>query len=87
MPVFQEMHLFLEKIRFNDFTIVDVLTPKSHRLQRMLSVVYNYKLFRDTAFAQFEMLAQDAVRHTSQKPCRIAKELMPCSIGGQDSDI
>lgn len=64
MPVYREMHLFLEKIAFKEFTIVDILSPRSHRLQRMLSVVYNYKLFRDSAVKQFELLAQNAVRKT-----------------------
>ena len=62
MPVYRELQLFLERIAFEDFTIVDILSPKSHRLQRMLSVVYNFKLFRDSAVTQFEMLAQNAVR-------------------------
>ncbi|KAK4518363.1 uncharacterized protein ATC70_001716 [Mucor velutinosus] len=81
MPVYRELHFFLEKIAFKEFTIVDILTPKSHRLQRMLSVVYNYKLFRDSAFTQFGMLAQDAVDKTALYEARVAeKEALQAKI-------
>ncbi|OAC98058.1 hypothetical protein MUCCIDRAFT_115575 [Mucor lusitanicus CBS 277.49] len=73
MPVYREMHLFLEKIAFKEFTIVDILSPRSHRLQRMLSVVYNYKLFRDSAVKQFELLAQNAVDKTALYEARVAE--------------
>jgi len=75
MPVFHELQLFLQKIGFIDFTIVDILSPRSYRLQKMLSAIYNYKLFRESAFKQFELLSKNAVRYISHKPSRMARNL------------
>ncbi|KAL9553720.1 hypothetical protein PS6_003804 [Mucor atramentarius] len=81
MPVFHELQLFLQKIGFIDFTIVDILSPRSHRLQKMLSAIYNYKLFRESAFKQFELLSKNAVDLTATyEACAAEKEALQAKV-------
>ncbi|KAL9537549.1 hypothetical protein MBANPS3_011676 [Mucor bainieri] len=74
MPVYREFQYFLENIDFKDFTITDILSPTTHRLQRMLSIVYNFKLFRDTSLTAFQEMAQKAVDKTAMYEARLAEK-------------
>ncbi|GAN05335.1 hypothetical protein MAM1_0088d04805 [Mucor ambiguus] len=74
IAVYRELQFLLEKIAFKEFKLIDILSPRSHRLQRMLSVVYNYKLFRDSAAKQFLMLSQDAVDKTALYKAHVAEK-------------
>ncbi|KAI8638857.1 Nuf2 family-domain-containing protein [Parasitella parasitica] len=77
IPIFKEMQRFLKKLRFTDFKLTDVLSPTPTRLQKILSALFNYSLFRDTAYDQFKSITEEAVGLTAQRESLITeKELL-----------